>query len=900
MIDVFISYSRRDKEFVQILHSALVDSKYKAWIDWQDILPTTDWWKEIEAGIEAAHTFIFVISKDSVTSKYCRKELDHAFKHNKRLIAILRRRDFSQEDISPKLSQYQWLMFQVEDDFDTSFVTLVETINTDLEHKKTHTRFEMRAIEWRQSDKDFSLLLQGSDLEKAEQWLLQASVGKEPKPTELQGEYIAASRKASVNRQRTLIGVLGSLLVLAVMGSGVALWQFGKANRASALAEMQRKDAELSRRAEVRQRQVAEQKQREAEEARTAEVEQRRQAQLAQQQAEEGEAKARRQAEIAKTQTKIALARRLAAQGGQVLNQPSYLTARNVLLAIEAMKRSLELRITSVAADQALRQGLNLLGEAHHILENSSNRMHMGTRYASKSIQNHDERFVAIQDTRDTVKIIDISTNEQVGHLEFPTNVSLHALGNNGEYIAVSPEDSRRLEIFHVESRQKILTTSMDLLAVSGSFSQSNRYLAISFETFGTTQESVIDVPIRIWDLQNGLEATRIIFSPPSLSLLKFSDDEDYLIIDDLAKERISFWRTNSNSQVPSLQTNYSIGGVSSDLENDLMAMFTHDLPSSESSLIVWSIDKQEVISKKTAYLQVKSIAFSENIGGFIVAGMDNDHKNIARILEIQSERIIQEIKFAGDSIEWIILGNNGEYAVIAGYSNTTPSKMKLVEVWNVLSKSKIRTIRSEALDESVINDITLSPQSEFISITNVQMDSDSFVWNLLDGHFLSAILDVESIGSATAFSSVDDSGKYIAIGNLRHHSARIFDLKTANEISSINHDDVITSISFNKDGSHFATSSVDGSARVWNVVSGQEVSRVNFGEEVDKVQFSLDGKYLITTLSGDNNSRINIDLWRPKDLIEEACSRLHRNLTYEEWAFFIGDEPYRKTCSNL
>ena len=62
--DVFISYSRRDKGFVQILNEAL-ERSYNTWVDWEDIKPTTEWWEEIKAGIEEAHTFIFVISPDS-------------------------------------------------------------------------------------------------------------------------------------------------------------------------------------------------------------------------------------------------------------------------------------------------------------------------------------------------------------------------------------------------------------------------------------------------------------------------------------------------------------------------------------------------------------------------------------------------------------------------------------------------------------------------------------------------------------------------------------------------------------------------------------------------------------------------------------------------------------------
>jgi hypothetical protein len=78
MTDVFISYSRRDKEFVEVLHKALEASCFRSWIDWQDIPPTSEWWKEIEAGIEEAHTFIFIISQDSLASKYCQEELEYS------------------------------------------------------------------------------------------------------------------------------------------------------------------------------------------------------------------------------------------------------------------------------------------------------------------------------------------------------------------------------------------------------------------------------------------------------------------------------------------------------------------------------------------------------------------------------------------------------------------------------------------------------------------------------------------------------------------------------------------------------------------------------------------------------------------------------------------------------
>jgi hypothetical protein len=61
---------------------------------------------------------------------------------------------------------------------------------------------------------------------------------------------------------------------------------------------------------------------------------------------------------------------------------------------------------------------------------------------------------------------------------------------------------------------------------------------------------------------------------------------------------------------------------------------------------------------------------------------------------------------------------------------------------------------------------------------------------------------------------------------------------------------------------------------------------------ETGRLAFSPDGKYLVT----GNKAWL---LW-PDDLVAEACARLTRNLSPEEWRQYLGDEPYRKTCPGL
>ena len=84
---------------------------------------------------------------------------------------------------------------------------------------------------------------------------------------------------------------------------------------------------------------------------------------------------------------------------------------------------------------------------------------------------------------------------------------------------------------------------------------------------------------------------------------------------------------------------------------------------------------------------------------------------------------------------------------------------------------------------------------------------------------------------------------------------------------------------------------------RVWKIETSQEISRLLHEDHVSDFKFSPDGSKLATA---SHDGTVRVWLWRPKDLIGEACSRLLRNLTPEEWEQYIPGEPYRKTCPNL
>lgn len=220
MADVFISYSRRDKEFVARLHATLLSLNRSAWVDWQEILPTEQWWQAIEAGIEAANAFIFVISPDSVSSAVCRQEVEHAIRCGKRLVPIVWR-DADAKAVHPVLSAHNWIFMRSQDDFETSSQTLVTALDTDLDYVRSHTRLLMRALEWEREGYDPSFLLRGKDLVASERWL-KRSTNKKPVPSDLQVQYILTSRKSPYYKPK-LKTVVPVSFVVTILLMGVRL-----------------------------------------------------------------------------------------------------------------------------------------------------------------------------------------------------------------------------------------------------------------------------------------------------------------------------------------------------------------------------------------------------------------------------------------------------------------------------------------------------------------------------------------------------------------------------------------------------------------------------------------------------------------------------------------------------
>ena len=228
MARIFVSYSRRNKEFCKQLTDELQKREFDFWVDWEGIPPTVDWMKEIEKGIEEADSFLAIVTPDWMSSRVCIDELNIAVKNGKRLIPVVPC-DIAWNDVHPALAHLNFIFFTEAFDFNEQVNKLFTALDTDYDWLKTHRRLQVKALEWERAEKENGFLLRGRDLEDAEQQI-SINATKNPNPTDLQRDYILKSRQETErqNRIRTnslrAAGVVMLGIIAALVYPYVAEW----------------------------------------------------------------------------------------------------------------------------------------------------------------------------------------------------------------------------------------------------------------------------------------------------------------------------------------------------------------------------------------------------------------------------------------------------------------------------------------------------------------------------------------------------------------------------------------------------------------------------------------------------------------------------------------------------
>ncbi|MDM8565556.1 TIR domain-containing protein [Candidatus Halobeggiatoa sp. HSG11] len=196
--ELFVSYSRKDNDFVQKLNTRLQEAGKTVWFDQESQQSSTDeevdFEQEAFKGIDNADNFIFVVSPPSVASPYCQAELEHATKHGKRVILLLYRQ--------VELELPDALRLDCTGDFETVFLELIQSLEQQKYYVHQQTEILAQAQYWQQNQKLTQHLLVGQERTAAEDWLLTEFLppAQAPcQPTPLICEFICEARKNAEN-----------------------------------------------------------------------------------------------------------------------------------------------------------------------------------------------------------------------------------------------------------------------------------------------------------------------------------------------------------------------------------------------------------------------------------------------------------------------------------------------------------------------------------------------------------------------------------------------------------------------------------------------------------------------------------------------------------------------------
>ena len=348
-----------------------------------------------------------------------------------------------------------------------------------------------------------------------------------------------------------------------------------------------------------------------------------------------------------------------------------------------------------------------------------------------------------------------------------------------------------------------------------------------------------------------------------SINAVTFSSDGKYLATassDNTAR----IWDVETGKQLTRMEYDGSIDAVTFSPDGKYLVTASSD------TARIWDVET----GKQKARIQhddfVDAVTFSHE--GKYLATTSSD---TARIWDVETGKQLASMEH-DHSVDAVTFSHDGEYLATTSWDNTA-------RIWDVETGKQLTRMKHD----DAVDTVTFSPDGKCLATASSYTVR---IWDVKTGKQLARMEHDYSVYAVT-FSH---DGKYIATASL--YTARIWDVETGKQLARMEHDNFVNAVTFSPNGKYLATGSDDCTIRIWDVETGKQFARMKHDSVVNAVTFSHDGKYITT--ASYNTARMW--LWRPEDMINEACSCLYRNFKQEEWQTYMGEEPYRKTCPEL
>jgi WD40 repeat protein len=172
--------------------------------------------------------------------------------------------------------------------------------------------------------------------------------------------------------------------------------------------------------------------------------------------------------------------------------------------------------------------------------------------------------------------------------------------------------------------------------------------------------------------------------------------------------------------------------------------------------------------------------------------------------------------------------------------------------------------------------------------------DGIARVWDTSSGRELRRLDHGEGV-YALAFSP---DGSVLATSTAE--AVRLWRVDSGDDLGVLRHGGLSEYLAFSPGGKQLASGSRDHSARVWDLARRSEVARMTDQGEAFRVVFDASGRWLLVEHNDAASRFWRAWLWRPEDLVAEACARVERNLGPEDRLRYLGNAAAPPTCPDL
>ncbi|MFG3343854.1 trypsin-like peptidase domain-containing protein [Streptomyces sp. NPDC048018] len=466
--------------------------------------------------------------------------------------------------------------------------------------------------------------------------------------------------------------------------------------------------------------------------------------------------------------------------------------------------------------------------------------------------------------TDSTALLWDAATGRRLRKLEHPGPVYSVAFNRVGTTVAVGGADGT-VQLWSTATGAARSTESGSAVA-SVAFSPDGR-------TFATGSDNVV----QLWDTATGAALTSLFGHTDDVQSVAFSPNGRILASAGLDRT-VRLWDTRSGA-VRATRAGHPAGVLSVAIDPA-----GKTLASSDTFGYVRLTDLADGAVRAPVARHdggVHAVAFSPDGHTLATGGMDSK----VRLIDVPTGRTLRTLAEHAAEVHGVAFSPKGDLlASVAGD--------RTVVLWDPGTGKRLDVLEQQA---NGINDVAFSPDGRILATAG--SDAHVRLWDVATAKLRSTLVGHTSQVTSVAFSS---DGHTLASGS-SDRTVRLWDIPSgAPRATLLGATDEVEAVAFSPDGQMVAAAGMDLSTRLWDVDSHKPlITLIGHTNAVFAVTFSPDGRTLATG-GLDKNVRLwNTELTEPAAAVESICRTVGRDLTPQERSAYLPGQAASPVCGS-